>query len=110
VSLLVGMLEQLRERRRVLAGLIALGVRRRTLGWSVLWQTAVPVAVGMIIAIAGGVAMGAVLLKIVNEPMTVDWASVGALSGIATVVVVVVTGLSLAPLRRLMRTEGLRSE
>ena len=45
-SMLVGTLEQLRERRHVLAMLVAVGTRRSTLGWSVLWQTALPVGRG----------------------------------------------------------------
>lgn len=110
VSLLVGMLEQLRERRRVLAGLVALGVRRGSIGWSILWQAVVPVALGMLLAVGAGVAVGAVLLNIVNEPVSVDWGSVGLMSGAAALVVVAVTGLSLPLLWRLMRPEGLRAE
>ena len=43
LSLLLTALEQLRERRRLLAVLVAFGTRRSTLGWSLLWQSAVPV-------------------------------------------------------------------
>ena len=46
-SLLLTALEQLRERRRLLAVLVAFGTRRSTLSWSVLWQSAVPVALGL---------------------------------------------------------------
>src|SRR5919197_1154802 len=53
-SLLVSLLEQVRERRRLLATLAAFGTRRATLGWSVLWQSAVPVALGLLLAIAAG--------------------------------------------------------
>lgn len=42
-SMLISQLEQLRERKRLLSVLVAFGTRRVTLGWSVLWQTAVPV-------------------------------------------------------------------
>jgi hypothetical protein len=110
VSLLIGVLEQLRERRRVLATLVAFGTRRRTLAWSILWQTVVPVALGMLLAIAAGLTVGAILLKIVNEPLSIDWAVVGLVSGVATVVVIAVTTLSLPPLWRLMRADGLRTE
>lgn len=110
VSLLVGVLEQLRERREVLAGLVAFGTRRRTLAWSILWQTVVPVALGLVLAAISGTAVGGVLLKIINEPMAVDWSVIGLVSAIAAAVVHAVTALSLPPLWRLMRADGLRSE
>ena len=53
-GLLIGMVEQLRERRRLLAALLAVGVRRRTLGGALLVQTAVPVALGLALADGGG--------------------------------------------------------
>ena len=48
LSLLLTALEQVRERRHLLAVLVAFGTRRSTLGWSVLWQSAVPVALGLV--------------------------------------------------------------
>jgi len=110
VSLLVGVLEQLRERRRVLASLVAFGTRRRTLAWSIVWQTAVPVALGLVLAVLAGIALATVLLKIVNEPVAVDWSIIGLVAGIAALVVLAVTALSLPPLWRLMRADGLRTE
>ncbi|MGP3984169.1 FtsX-like permease family protein [Streptomyces sp. KR80] len=109
-SLLVTMLEQLRERKRLLAALVAFGTRRSTLSWSVLWQTAVPVALGLGLAMVGGVGLGAVLLKMVNEPVVVDWSSVGAMTAIGGAVVLLVTALSLPPLWRMMRPDGLHTE
>ena len=110
VSLLVGVLEQLRERRRVLASLVAFGTRRRTLAWSIVWQTVVPVALGLVLAVVAGLTVGAVLLKIVNEPVTVDWSVIALVSGLAALVVLAVTALSLPPLFRFMRADGLRTE
>jgi hypothetical protein len=110
VSLLVGVLEQLRERRRVLASLVAFGTRRHTLAWSILWQSVVPVALGLLLAVAAGLALGAALLRIVTAPVSFDWGAIGLLSGIAAVVVLGVTALSLPPLWRIMRAEGLRTE
>ncbi|WP_225826861.1 ABC transporter permease [Streptomyces naphthomycinicus] len=109
-SLLVSQLEQLRERRKLLSSLVAFGTRRRTLGLSVLWQTAVPIALGLLLASAVGLTLGAVLLKMTATPVTVDWTSVLSLTGAGAVVVLVVTLLSLPPLVRLMRPEGLRTE
>lgn len=109
-SLLVSQLEQLRERRRLLSALVAFGTRRRTLTLSVLWQTAIPVALGLALAMLAGLTLGAVLLRMVDERVNVDWASVLAMTGIAAGVVLTVTLLSLPPLLRLMRPDGLRTE
>ncbi|WP_189959899.1 ABC transporter permease [Streptomyces alanosinicus] len=109
-SLLVAQLEQLRERRKLLSSLIAFGTRRRTLSLSVLWQTAIPIGLGLALATAVGLALGAALLKMTHKPVGVDWASVLSMTGIATAVVLLVTVLSLPPLLRLMRPDGLRTE
>jgi predicted lysophospholipase L1 biosynthesis ABC-type transport system permease subunit len=109
-SLLVSLLEQVRERRRLLATLAAFGARRATLGWSVLWQAAVPVTLGLLLALAAGLGLGALLLNIVNEPAVFDWGAVAALSGAGAAVVLAVTALSLPPLWRVMRADGLRTE
>ncbi|MGG8407499.1 ABC transporter permease, partial [Streptomyces sp. 12297] len=109
-SLLVSQLEQLRERKKLLAALVAFGTRRSTLSLSVLWQTAVPIALGLLLASATGLALGAVLMRMAAVPVSVDWASVGAMAGIGAGVVLLVTLLSLPPLLRLMRPDGLRTE
>ncbi|MEV4336329.1 FtsX-like permease family protein [Streptomyces sp. NPDC049590] len=109
-SLLVSQLEQLRDRRKLLSSLVAFGTRRRTLGLSVLWQTAVPIALGLLLASAVGLTLGSVLLKMTATAVTVDWASVLSMAGTGAGVVLVVTLLSLPPLLRMMRPEGLRTE
>ncbi|GAA3009642.1 hypothetical protein HEB29_005097 [Streptomyces fulvorobeus] len=109
-SLLVSQLEQLRERRRLLSALVAFGTRRRTLSLSVLWQTAIPVALGLLLASVVGLTLGTVLLKMTGTPVRVDWTGVLAMAGIGGAVVLAVTLLSLPPLLRLMRPEGLRTE
>ncbi|MFD0317035.1 ABC transporter permease [Streptomyces flavalbus] len=109
-SLLVSQLEQLRERRKLLSALVAFGTRRRTLSLSVLWQTAIPIALGLVLAAAVGMTLGAVLLRLAATPVAVDWASVLTMTGTGAGVVLVVTLLSLPPLWRLMRPEGLRTE
>ncbi|MCZ4122032.1 FtsX-like permease family protein [Streptomyces sp. H39-S7] len=110
VSLLVSMLEQLRERKKLLAVLIAFGTRRSTLGLSVLWQTALPVALGLSLAVVGGLGLGSVLLKMVGAPIRLDWASAATMSGVGAGVVLLVTLFSLPPLWRMMRPDGLRTE
>ncbi|WP_129307043.1 FtsX-like permease family protein [Streptomyces sp. L2] len=109
-SLLVSQLEQLRERKKLLSSLVAFGTRRRTLGLSVLWQTAIPIALGLLLAGAVGLTLGLVLLKMVGATVSVDWPSVLTMSGIGAAVVLTVTALSLPPLFRLMRPDGLRTE
>ncbi|MGY0058792.1 FtsX-like permease family protein [Streptomyces sp. LZ34] len=109
-SMIVSMLEQLRERKKLLSVLVAFGTRRATLGWSVLWQTAIPVVLGLALSVAGGIALGAILLKMVDMPIAVDWASVATMTGIGAGVILLVTLVSMGPLWRMMRPEGLRTE
>ncbi|MEU5332962.1 FtsX-like permease family protein [Streptomyces asoensis] len=109
-SLLVSQLEQLRERKKLLSSLVAFGTRRRTLGLSVLWQTAIPIALGLLLATTVGLTLGIVLLKMTDTPVSVDWASVLGMAGCGAAVVVLVTALSLPPLMRLLRPDGLRTE
>ncbi|MDX2601055.1 ABC transporter permease [Streptomyces caniscabiei] len=109
-SLLVSQLEQLRERRKLLSALVAFGTRRRTLGLSVLWQTTIPIALGLVLASTVGVTLGAVLLRMTNVGVSVDWSGVLSMAGIGAGVVVLVTALSMPPLLRMMRPEGLRTE
>ncbi|MFE9093988.1 ABC transporter permease [Streptomyces sp. NPDC007264] len=109
-SLLVSQLEQLRERKKLLSSLVAFGTRRRTLSLSVLWQTAIPITLGLLLAAVVGLTLGAVLLKMVGTTVSVDWASLLAMTGFGAAVVLLVTVLSLPPLLRLMRADGLRTE
>ncbi|MEU1530753.1 ABC transporter permease [Streptomyces fagopyri] len=109
-SLLVSQLEQLRERKKLLSALVAFGTRRRTLSLSVLWQTAIPIALGLLLASAVGLTLGVVLLKMTATAVSVDWWSVLAMTGIGAGVVVAVTLFSLPALLRLMRPDGLRTE
>ncbi|MEU9110277.1 FtsX-like permease family protein [Streptomyces sp. NPDC048483] len=108
-SMLVSTLEQLRERRRLLSVLVAFGTRRGTLGWSVLWQTAVPVVLGLALSVAGGVGLGLVLLRMAGKS-GLAWSAVWPPAATGAALVLVVTGLSLPPLWRMMRPDGLRTE
>ncbi|MFB7172864.1 ABC transporter permease [Streptomyces sp. NPDC056254] len=109
-SLFVSQLEQLRERRRLLCALVAFGTRRSTLSLSVLWQTAVPIVLGLVLATFVGTGLGAVLMGMAAHPIRIDWPSVLAMTGVGAGVVAAVTLLSLPPLLRLMRPDGLRTE
>ncbi|GAA1153261.1 MULTISPECIES: ABC transporter permease [Streptomyces violaceusniger group] len=109
-SMIVTTLEQLRERKRLLSVLVAFGTRRTTLSWSVLWQTAVPVVLGLALSIAGGLALGVMLLKMIGQPLAVDWTGLTTMTGVGGGVILLVTLVSLPPLWRIMRPEGLRTE
>jgi ABC-type antimicrobial peptide transport system permease subunit len=109
-SLLVAAAEQLRERRRVLAVLAAFGTKRSTLALSILWQTALPVAIGLVLAIILGTALGAILLKVVSLPVAFDWGAVALLVGAGALVIAMVTGLTMPMLWRQMRADALRAE
>lgn len=108
-SMLVSQLEQLRERKRLLSVLVAFGTRRVTLAWSVLWQTALPVVIGLVVAVAGGLALGATLCWMVRKEVS-DWLVFLPLAGAGGALILLVTLLSLPPLWRMMRPDGLRSE
>ncbi|MFF8958844.1 FtsX-like permease family protein [Streptomyces sp. NPDC014894] len=109
VSLLVSTLEQLRERRQLLAALIAFGTRRSTLCWSVLWQTAIPIALGLTLAVVGGMIFGQVLLLMVGTS-PVDWLVWLPIAGVGAGLIALITLLSLPSLWRMMRPDGLRAE
>ncbi|SFB89021.1 FtsX-like permease family protein [Streptomyces aidingensis] len=109
-SMVVGTVEQLRERRRLLSVLVAFGTRRRTLALSVLWQTALPVVLGLALAAAGGIGLGWVLLGMVSAPVAVDWQGVGAFTALGGGVILGATALAMPPLWRMMRPAGLRTE
>ncbi|MFE0648805.1 FtsX-like permease family protein [Streptomyces sp. NPDC059534] len=108
-SLLVATLEQLRDRKRLLSSLVAFGTRRSTLSWSVLWQTAVPIAVGLVLAVAGGLGLGVVLLRMGGQQVQ-DWWVFLPVVGIGLGLIATVTLLSMPVLWRLMRADGLRTE
>ena len=85
-------------------------MRRRTLGGALLVQTAVPVALGLALAIGAGALLGSLLLRIANEPVVLDGWMIAALTGAAAGVVLIVTALSVPVLLRAMRPDGLRTE
>lgn len=109
-SLLVTTLEQLGERRRSLATLAAFGTPRATLRRSLWWQTAVPVAIGLGLAVTIGTALGTALLRLQDQPVTVDLFGTAQLLALAVGLVAVVTLVSLPLLGRVARPSALRVE
>ncbi|WP_328905590.1 ABC transporter permease [Streptomyces sp. NBC_00234] len=108
-SMLVSQIEQLRERKKLLSVLVAFGTRRSTLAWSILWQTAIPVVLGTALAVVGGLGLGRVMLRLIDKEIT-DWLIFLPLVGVGAVMIAAVTLLSLPPLWRMMRPDGLRTE
>ncbi|WP_435246670.1 FtsX-like permease family protein [Streptomyces sp. NRRL F-5630] len=108
-SLLVSLLEQLRERKRLLAALAAFGTKRSSLAWSLLWQTAIPVVLGLCVATAGGLALGWTLVRLINKQV-VDWFVFLPLVAAGAGTMLLVTLLTLPALHRTMRATGLRTE
>jgi hypothetical protein len=109
-SLLLNVVEQLRERRQLLAVLVAFGTRHRTLGGSVLYQIAIPVLLGLTLAVVTGTGLATILQAATKAPIRLDWSGIGATSGVAAVVVLLATAASLPLLRRLTKPTGLRNE
>ncbi|MEV5242336.1 ABC transporter permease [Streptomyces cinnamoneus] len=108
-SLLLATYEQLRERKRLLATLSAFGTRRSTVAWSVVWQTAVPVVLGMVLAVATGIGLGLVMLRAMSRGVR-DWFAFVPVVGWGLGVIALVTVATLPVLWRMMRPEGLRAE
>ncbi|OEV10413.1 ABC transporter permease, partial [Streptomyces nanshensis] len=109
-SMTVSMLEQLRERKRQLSVLVAFGTKRSTLGVSVLWQTAVPVVLGIGLAVAFGLGLGWALLRMTSDEGGADWLVFLPTAAAGAGVIALVTLVSLPFLWRMMRPDGLRTE
>ncbi|MBK3566419.1 ABC transporter permease [Streptomyces sp. MBT62] len=109
-SMLLGALEQLRDRKRVLAVLVTFGTPRRTLSSSILWQTAVPVAMGLLVAGVVGTALGNALLGLIGRTPVYDWSGMLAIAGIGAAASVAVTVLTLPTLWRSSHPANLRHE
>jgi FtsX-like permease family protein len=109
-SMVLTALEQVAERRRPLAVLAAVGAPRTVLTRSVLWQNLLPMAVALPFALATGLVMARLLLRLINRRPEVDWAAVGTLTGAAAVLVLVTTALTLPAVRQASRPSELRFE
>ncbi|MFI5497262.1 FtsX-like permease family protein [Actinoplanes sp. NPDC051859] len=109
-SLVVNVAEQLRERRKVLAVLTAIGTPRRILAGSILVQAGIPVIIGMVLAAGVGSTLAAALMTVIHAPVAIDWAGVATMGSIAVLVVVVAAAATMPTLRRLTRPRNLRSE
>ncbi|MEU9110273.1 FtsX-like permease family protein [Streptomyces sp. NPDC048483] len=109
-GLLLTTLEQLHDRARLLSALDAFGTPRAVLGRAILWQTALPVALGLTLALTCGLSLGTLLVHMAGRPLQPDWPAIVTLTGTAAAVILGITALSLPLLWRLMRPAGLRTE
>ncbi|MEV6345239.1 FtsX-like permease family protein [Actinoplanes sp. NPDC051851] len=111
LGLLLDVGARLHERRRLLGVLSAVGARRTTVVWSVLWQAIVPVASGLALAVAVGTGLGVLLMRTERVPVAfraatiLEPALVGGLLVLGTTVAVL-----LPAVRRVTRTGELRHE
>jgi hypothetical protein len=110
LSLLVLALEQLRERRRPLAVLVATGVPTGVLARSLLWQVVLPIVLGVVVAVATGIVTAWLVLRATRGGLDVDWLGVGLLSAGAAALALVVTAMTLPFLRGATRLTSLRTE
>jgi predicted MFS family arabinose efflux permease len=74
------------------------------------WQAAIPVAGGLLLAVAVGIALGAMLSAVVDLSPQFDWGAIGLMLAAGAAVIVMVTALTLPTLTKMMRPEALRVE
>jgi ABC-type antimicrobial peptide transport system permease subunit len=110
VSLLVLALEHIRERRRTLAMLTASGVPRGVLGRSLLWQVALPIVLGVVVALLTGIGLAALVMRLTEDPMVVDWAGVALLCAGAIALSLLISAMTMPFLRNATRLSALRTE
>ncbi|MEJ2857242.1 MULTISPECIES: ABC transporter permease [unclassified Saccharothrix] len=108
VGLAAAAVDQVWERRRHTAVLAANGVPQRTLAAAVLWQSAIPTALG--IALALPVGLGAAWLVVPTALFCIDWVELATTVGSAAAVVLVVSLCALPALRHAIRPASLRTE
>lgn len=101
---------QVTERRRVLAMLDATGVPRGVLARSVLWQNAIPIGLGSLMAMGTGLVLATLVLRIVELPLVLNWVTFAALTVAAIALTLLVTACTVPALRSAMRLDSLRTE
>jgi hypothetical protein len=108
IGLAAAAVDQVLERRRPTAVLAANGVPPKVLAVSALWQSAIPAALGIGLAIPIG--LGTAWLVVPAERFRVDWTEIATTVAAAAVVVLVVTLCTLPALRTAIHPTSLRTE
>ncbi|WP_199431981.1 FtsX-like permease family protein [Qaidamihabitans albus] len=111
-SLLVTAAGQISERRRPLAAMSAGGVPRGVLARSLLWQNAVPMVFGVLVAVGVGIGVAALITRLLGNgmPLLLDGAFIAGMAGAAVVLVLGVTAATLPALRSATSVKALRAE
>jgi hypothetical protein len=110
LSLLILSVEQITERRRALAALSAAGVPFGVLARTSFWQTALPMGIGLVLAVGAGIGLSTPILGIAGISLSIDPAVIAGLAGAAVLAVLLVTACTLPLLRQATRVESLRAE
>ncbi|MGA6166864.1 FtsX-like permease family protein [Amycolatopsis magusensis] len=110
LSLLMLSIEQIVERRRPLAALSASGVPLSVLARGSLWQNAIPVLIGVALAIAAGLGLTVPTLRYAGLPFQLDVGLIATMAGAAVLAVLITTALTWPLLRQVTRLDGLRAE
>jgi ABC-type antimicrobial peptide transport system permease subunit len=111
VSVLVLALEHIRERRRPLAILAATGVPKSVLRRSLLWQVALPIGLGVIMALITGIGLAALMIRLIEDgSLKVDWSGVTLLCTGAMALSLLVSAMTLPFLNRATRLTTIRTE
>ncbi|MEV8443131.1 FtsX-like permease family protein [Actinosynnema sp. NPDC051121] len=108
IGLAAAAVDQVFERRRPVAVLAANGVPPKVLALSALWQSAIPAALGIGLAIPIG--LGTAWLVAPAGRFRVDWSEIATTVAAAAVVVLVVSLCTLPALRSAIRPAALRTE
>ncbi|MDQ1665190.1 MAG: hypothetical protein QOH75_1221 [Actinomycetota bacterium] len=114
LSLAVTMADSLRERRRGLAALVALGTPVRVLRRSLLLQTAVPLLLNIALATGASIAATVLYLRLDSDDggyrVSLPWAGWSLMAAATVAAVLLATALTLPFIRAAARPDALRSE
>ncbi|WP_432847635.1 FtsX-like permease family protein [Amycolatopsis sp. CA-161197] len=110
LSLLMLAVEQITERRRALAALAASGVPLGVLARSSFAQTALPVVIGVVLAVLTGTGLTLPILRAADIPLKLDGGLIASMAGAAVAAVFVVTACTIPLLRQVTKVESLRAE
>jgi hypothetical protein len=110
VSLVVASLEEVRERRRLLAALAAIGTPRRTFSLSVFYQTLIPITAAVALAVAGGLLLGSLLLVMADRPVQANPQSILVICTLAGAMIAATTIVASVALWRGAHPNGLQTE
>ncbi|ROP39668.1 FtsX-like permease family protein [Saccharothrix texasensis] len=108
IGLAAAAVDQVFERRRPTAVLVANGVPPKVLAVSALWQSAIPAALGIGLAVPIG--LGTAWLVAPSGRFRVDWTEIATTVTAAAVVVLVVSLCTVPALRSAIRPAVLRTE